>query len=461
MNEIWQKLWPTWWPVLSLLILLLALMLPISGEVHFLPGNEWQEGPWPQIWLEESDEGTTIIHLRDSEPWPNVLLTVNQKAANWGGYRGNPDGTWNWQWYYPTSSEHLTIAFYHDCDTGCILRGQLELGADEPPSREPLVPTKLGVVFPDPARDWHGRSGWGVTLTYADLASSEHWGIDDLAIRVEQAKAAGLRVLVRVDYAPGQSVPPTGDNVALDLYLRYLSRLARDERLGDVYGYLIGSGYNGLGSNAQAPDNPVTPSWYARLFNGAASPLHHTDNVVQTIRAVNSQVRVLVGPVQPWNIEQNGGQRYQVDMPWLNYFNTLVAALDESAQAKASAGIPFTAPDGFALHVPGRPNAPELAGRDSADEPALSLRRHKWKRAQVGFSIYKEWLEIINSYPSTTGLPAYITSTNTFTPDEGISPAQNYPRGWLTTALQTINQEPQIHALCWFLDADSSGDKRW
>ncbi len=116
------------------------------------------------------------------------------------------------------------------------------MGADEPTSGEPLVPTKLGVVFPDAARNWHGRSGWGVELTYADLATEEHWGIDDLAVRVEQAKAAGLRVLVRVDYAQGQSVPPTGDNVALDLYLRYLERLARDERLGDVYGYLIGSG---------------------------------------------------------------------------------------------------------------------------------------------------------------------------------------------------------------------------
>ncbi len=40
-------------------------------------------------------------------------------------------------------------------------------------------------------------------------------------------------------------------------------------------------------------------------------------------------------------------------------------------------------------------------------------------------------------------------------------PAQNYPRGWLTAALAEINAEPQVRALCWFLDEDRSGDDRW
>jgi hypothetical protein len=57
-------------------------------------------------------------------------------------------------------------------------------------------------------------------------------------------------------------------------------------------------------------------------------------------------------------------------------------------------------------------------------------------------------------------LPVYITSTNTFSPDEGTPPAQNYPRGWLTTALTVVNQNPQIMALCWFLD-DLPGDTQW
>ena len=315
------------------------------------------------------------------------------------------------------------------------------------------LPTKLGLVFANPERDWHGRSGWAVDLTYAKAADDPYWGIDALAVRVHQAAAKGLRVLVRVDYDRGQSIPPTDDQLALTEYLQYLQRLARDDRLQDVYGYTIGSGYNAFDSNSLAPERPVTPEWYARLFNGYGEPATHADNVVQTIRAENPHVR-------PWVTDQDGERRYKIDVPWLNYMNTLVAALDEAAQAKAAVGIPLAAPDGFALHVPGRPDAPEMAGRDGAEEPRLDLRRTIWKGAQAGFRVYRDWLDIINAYPTTRGLPVYISSTNTFAPDKGVPPAQNYPPGWLTTALDVINHEPQILALCWFLD-DIPGDTQW
>ncbi|RLC98280.1 MAG: hypothetical protein DRI77_05390, partial [Chloroflexi bacterium] len=72
--------------------------------------------------------------------------------------------------------------------------------------------------------------------------------------------------------------------------------------------------------------------------------------------------------------------------------------------------------------------------------------------AQAGFRVYRDWLHVINAYPATQGLPVYITSANTFAPDEPVPPAQNYPRGWLTAALDVVNEEPQIKALCWFLD---------
>lgn len=31
-------------------------------------------------------------------------------------------------------------------------------------------------------------------------------------------------------------------------------------------------------------------------------------------------------------------------------------------------------------------------------------------------------------------------------------PSRNYPDGWLTTAYGVIRAEPQIRALCWFMD---------
>jgi hypothetical protein len=287
-----------------------------------------------------------------------------------------------------------------------------------------------------------------------------YWSIDRLAERVQAAAAKGLRVLVRVDYDRGQSIPPSEDQVALAEYLTYLKRLARDERLSDVYGYVIGSGFNAADSNSQAPTQAVTPEWYARVFNGYGQAVSHEDNAVQVMRAMNPRTRVLVGPVRPWISDQNGKIRTAVDMPWLNYMNSLVAALDEGARSKLAAGVPLTAPDGFALHVPGRVNAGVLAGRNAADEPGFNLRRPEWGEAQAGFRVYQDWLNVINSYATTRGLPAYITSVNTFAPDDGISPAQNYPKGWLTTALKTIDAEPQVQALCWYLDGPL-GDSQW
>jgi len=453
--RIGQRLRQRW-----LLFLLLALLagywlLPISGRVIVVPGTGSRVLLWPQMRLDPpapQPGQVATLRVMDTQPWPYVLLTMDGQALQPGEWQANPGGTWTWEWDFVVPVE-ASLVFYHDCHTGCVERGRMVIGEDEgevTPSEG--VPTKLGVVMANPRRDWHGRRGWDVEVTYARLAEEEYWGIDDLAARVHQATMKGLRVLVRVDYDLGQSLPPADDYLALGEYLQYLQRLARDDRLREVYGYFLGSGYNSLDSNSQSPEQAVTPEWYARLFNGYGEDVSHTDNAVQVMRAENPQVRVLVGPVRPWNTNQDGKRRYTMDAPWLNYMNTLVAMLDEGARAKLAAGIPLAAPDGFALHVPGRPEAAQSAGRDGAEEPRLDLRRAEWGGAQAGFRIYQDWLAIINSYPTTRGLPVYITSTNTFAPDEGTPPAQNYPQGWLAAALEEINQEPQVQALCWFLD---------
>jgi len=456
MNRLKQTLRRQWW-ILPLLALLGGYwLLPISGQVVVIPGGDPVGLLWPQMRLDPvsprpGQEAT--LQARDAVPWSYVLLTVNGQPAQAKRWPTGPDDALVWEWSFVVPDDgNCTLVFYRDCHTGCVERGRMTIGTQRPATQARLAPTKLGLVFANPGRDWHGRSGWDVELTYALMAEEEHWGIDDLAVRVHRATTQGLRVLVRVDYDYGQSLPPEGDYLALSEYLQYLQRLARDARLREVYGYFLGSSYNSLGSNSLAPAHPVTPEWYARLFNGYGEEIAHADNAVQVMRAENPHVRVLVGPVQPWTTDQDGAQRYESDAPWLNYMNTLVAMVDEEAQAKATAGIPLAAPDGFAVQAPGRPAAPELSGRNAGEEPQVDLRRVEWDGAQAGFRVYQDWLDIINSHPTTRGLPIYVTAANTFASDEGVPPAQNYPRGWLTAALAVVNEEPQIKALCWFLD---------
>ncbi|MBI3242846.1 MAG: hypothetical protein HYZ49_11185 [Chloroflexi bacterium] len=440
--------------------------LPISGQIVVVPGDWRNTNAWPQVRLdpENARPGQRAIALvSDTIPWAYVKLAVAGSEATLEDYEANSGyGTWRWSFIVPDSAGYEFV-FYHDCDTGCIERARVTIGALEsrnltqPAQR---IPTKLGIVFAHPERDWHHRAGWDVELTYVMKAESEYWGIDDLAGRVQGATAKGLRVLVRVDYDQGQSIPPANDYLALDAYLDYVRRLARDARLNDVYGYIIGSGYNTKGSNSQAVADLVTPEWYARVFNGYEAEPEHGDNTVEAIHAENPAVQVLVGPVRPWVDDQNGQRRYRLDQPWLNYMNTLVASLDASATANAAIGIPFVGPDGFAVQAPGRPDAPEFATDEGATEPHRDLRRNTWGQAQAGFRVYGDWLDIINAYPYTKGLPVYITSTNTYQPDTDVKPAQNYPRGWLSAALEVINNEPQVRALCWFLDSFPL-DKQW
>lgn len=459
------------------LILLLGLaiflvvywLIPIPGQVLLVSDNWLQENAWPQTRIDTRDlqPGTTAsLTVFDTVPWAHVKLIIAEQEGVLGAHVAH-DTTgvyqWNWSFTVPDMPGY-DLKFYHDCDTGCQMWTTVTVA--EPSQSDgriqvpDSIPTKLGVVFANPERDWHNRRGWDIELTYAQMAEADYWGIDDLATRVQTATDKGLRVLVRIDYAQGQSIPPRDDYLALDTYLNYIRRLARDDRLESVYGYVIGSSFNTEGSNALSPQNKVTPAWYARVFNGYGTPLSHTDNVVQIIRTENPAAgRILVGAVAPWRTDQNGELVYQINVPWLNYFNTMLAAIDLTAQQKAAAGIPLAAPDGFSIQASGRPDSPELTNDERAREPHLNLHRSEWSTAQAGFRVYQDWLDVINAYPYTKGLPVYITATNTFQSDTGTAPAENYPPGWLTSALDVINQEPQVLALCWFLDSFPHDDQ--
>lgn len=449
---------------LAVVLLLGLALLSVRGQVAVIAGDATNALVWPRVALESSDGRFTVVSLTDVRDRAYLALMADGQHVEVLDWQKNPGSTptWTWRWRFPPlRSESYELRFYHSCNEGCVEWTRVHIGplTTSVADRIERIPTKLGVVFANPERDWHNRAGWAVDLAYA---AQEHDGytVDDLAERAYRNHRLGLRTLVRVDFDKGQSLPPAGDYVALETYLRYLTRLARDDRLREVYAFIIGSGFNADDGNANAAQRKVTPEWYARVFNGYGEAVQNTRNVVQAMRAANPLVRILVGPVRPWVTDQNGPRKHETNAPWLNYMNTLVAAIDESARAKAVAGIPLAAPDGFAINAPGRPDAPELTASQAAREPLTDLKRAEWNGAQAGFRVYRDWLAIINAYPTTRGLPVYINSTNTAPPDQKTPPMQNYPKGWLTNALNAINDEPQVQALCWFMDA-LPGDPTW
>lgn len=446
-------------PGLLLVLITACWLLPISGDV-FIMLDEAQSD-WPRVRFEPESprpgERATAI-LADTVPWVHVKLLVNgQQEGRFLRYEPNPlGGEWFWSFTVPQSDSY-ELRFYHDCDQGCVDWARKVVSTAVNTNRFPSerLPTRLGVVFPNPDRDWHNRSGWVVELTYAQLSAAAYWGLDDLAARVQQSVAAGHRVLIRVDYDQDQSIPH--DEAALAAYLDYLRRLVRDDRLNGAYAVIIGSGYN---VNLNSQQGEVAPDWYARVFNGYGTAVTAQDNVLAVVRAENPALRVLVGPVQPWALDMDGERPFTPDAPWLNYFHTLVTALDEATQTRTAARIALAAPDGFAIDAPGNPDSPKLTEGERPLEPGLDLISQQWHGAQIGFRVYQDWLAIINSTPTTQGKPVYITASNTFGADHAGPPADNYPAGWLTTALNEVNHQPQIQALCWFVD-EFDYDQQW
>lgn len=445
-----------WWLVTLFCIIIIGIvLLPIPAKMMLINPENHTSMLWPKMELkpENPKPGETVeLIIYDVIPWIHVIITLDGITYEPFEYESKEDAlyTWKWRFVLPEGEGH-EIVFYHNSDTGAIERARTMIGGKTKKEKsEHFLPTKLGVFLANPQRDWYGRSGWNLELTYVKKDKDKYWCVNDLAHRVSESAEKGLRVLVRIDYDTGHSIPRKNDKLALSEYLAFLRRLARDQRLKDVYAYIIGSGYNKCTIEDKQEKKNITPGWYARVLIGFKEKPSHTDNVIQVMKAEDPCVRIFVGPLTPWISDQTGNRVYPLDTPWLNYMNTLVWAIHKTTIEKSDNGISMVLPDGFAIPCPGRPGA--FDNNNAYKEPTLDLRLSQWHGAQGGFRIFEDWMNIINSYHTTKGLPLFIVTTNTFCIDEGIPPAQNYPAGWLATALDVINKEPQIKGMVWFLD---------
>ena len=160
---------PWGWALIAALVLGGYWLLPISGRVVIETGDPGTE-TWPQWSLDAAPARSTdpvTLRITDIRPWTHVAVSANGRTTapmEWGQ---SAPGRWTWTWKLDALDPEAETAFvfYHDCDTGCVERGRFLAGEPGVPPPKNLVSTKLGVVFADPGRDWHGRSGWTVELT--------------------------------------------------------------------------------------------------------------------------------------------------------------------------------------------------------------------------------------------------------------------------------------------------------
>ncbi|RIK16023.1 MAG: hypothetical protein DCC52_18090 [Chloroflexi bacterium] len=150
--------------------------LPIQGQVYVTTGNGEPAIVFPQTRIEPRANATNVF-ITDNVAWSNVGIAVNGKLYPASDWQANSNGIVTWRWELApnaalqSSALNGDLIFYHSCQTGCVERTRLGLGkTNATVQASQWNPTKLGVVFANPKRDWRGRSGWDVEMTYSTLA---------------------------------------------------------------------------------------------------------------------------------------------------------------------------------------------------------------------------------------------------------------------------------------------------
>jgi hypothetical protein len=214
--------------VLGVVLALLIILLPIDGHVVIFSESPAELAGWPRFSLDQSsgNEGAQRwLVVQDMQPWGHVKLMSVAGSLTRDEAWAAGNGPWRWRWHLPDDTVlQQPLVFYHSCETGCRERGRATFAADARQPEPERVATKLGVVFPSPERNWHGRAAWAVELTYVKHQDDKEFSIDGLAARVARDTAQGLKVIVRIGYARKQSLPPVDDEIALRDYLEFCHR---------------------------------------------------------------------------------------------------------------------------------------------------------------------------------------------------------------------------------------------
>lgn len=153
----------------------------------------------------------------------------------------------------------------------------------------------------------------------------------------------------------------------------------------------------------------------------------------QRIKQVQPEARVIVAPLAPWNSSQSGSGPYPPNRPWLNYMYELVNTLNDNA-------------DGYAIHAYG--------GRSGDSDPRDD--------DEMGFGVFKRWMEIIDGNPYAATKPVYLTEMNHAADGQGSTPGYPlypYPAGYIQRLFEAINawnvtHPHKIQCACWFAYAN-------
>lgn len=310
---------------------------------------------------------------------------------------------------------------------------------------------KVGSHWMHPDRILHGRRSASIELLYF-RNPSPGFDLDAARNRVQMARDKGCDVWLRIDYEPGQTLPPTGHEGALFNFRMWAAQaVASDPILGRSRGIICGNEPN-LSAEWRLTQNPLTAEWVARCVYGFGTDLADTGNLYQEIKTVNPAMLVLAPGVGPFNPESSGNlpylppdgrsllspwELYQHELAWKSYHNNFHAPPDQVL---------------FAVHTYSRVG-PDGTHNGGAQEPRQDMREGMFG-AQFGTRNLDDMLYAIRRANNDTPPTIVISEWNAGT---DAAPISCYPDGLMQEVVRYVHTKPNVLALCSFVDQDLGG----
>jgi hypothetical protein len=275
----------------------------------------------------------------------------------------------------------------------------------------------------------NGRQMWTVEMIYATDAQNwldSKW--QEVRNRYREIRSKNIRIILRVDHAPGYTIPAQDDWLAKSYFADTCKKIVL--KLGDLLEAMI------IGNELPDSQN-VTASWYAKVFNTAES--WDLNSVYPLVKSVRPSLKVgMYAPPGWWNPQSE------------KFWKDAVSYMKKDAN-----GLPQV--DCFALHA--YSGASHISTTLTEDPRFPSLYD------------FKGFVPHIKNIYSIFGpnKPVYITETNTYWyygqwNQNLLYSYQSYRTGWIREAFEAVDQwnkanDIKICALCWYVWHDECSDE--
>jgi hypothetical protein len=313
----------------------------------------------------------------------------------------------------------------------------------------------VGSHFLHPDRNLHGRPSCTVELLYF-RAPNPGFELAAAQQRVAAARAKGdVDVWLRVDYQPGQTLPPTGNEAEVLAFVLFLQAVAADGVLGQARGIIVGNEPN-LRDEFRVSQVPLTPTWVARVVYGFGRPFADTSNAYQFITTAKPSMLVLAPAVGPWNPNgaglQAGERAYPPPdgrtrlSPWERWqFELAQRAYDNGGHTPLERVA-------FAVHTYSRVGTDGTAN-GGAREPRQDVREGTFG-AQFGTRWIEDCLTALARAGAPAGVPIVVSEWNCLTDGR---PRDCYPAGLEQEVVRYLNTKPNVLGFACFVDQDHGG----